>query len=62
MTRIDPVQPPHPPQVAERLDAMMPPGVPPILLFRIFVKNPGRRDPSGGYGSAGLSTARWDAG
>jgi len=38
-TRIDPIQPPYTPQVAERLDAMMPPGVPPILLFRTFVRN-----------------------
>jgi hypothetical protein len=27
-TRVDPVCPPYPPQVAERLEAMMPPGVP----------------------------------
>jgi hypothetical protein len=33
MSRIDPVQPPYSPKVAERLAAMMPPGVPPILLF-----------------------------
>lgn len=31
--RIDPVQPSYPSQIAERLEAMMPPGVPPILLF-----------------------------
>ena len=37
--RVDPVQPPYPPQVAERLEAMMPPGVPPILLFRTFARN-----------------------
>ena len=30
-TRVDPVRPPYPAHVAERLDAMMPPGVPPIL-------------------------------
>ena len=35
-TRIDPVHPPYSSDVAERLDAMMPPGVPPILLFRTF--------------------------
>jgi hypothetical protein len=38
-TRIDPVQPPYSPQVAERLDALMPPGVPPLLLFRTFARN-----------------------
>jgi len=37
--RIEPAKPPYPPQVAERLDAMMPPGLPPILLFRTFVRN-----------------------
>jgi alkylhydroperoxidase family enzyme len=37
--RVDPVQPPYPPEVAERLAAMMPPGVPPILLFRTFARN-----------------------
>jgi alkylhydroperoxidase family enzyme len=39
MTRIEPVQPPYEPDVAERLEAMMPPGVPPILLFRTFARN-----------------------
>ena len=39
MTRIEPVQPPYEPDVAERLASMMPPGVPPILLFRTFARN-----------------------
>lgn len=39
MPRIDPVEPPYEGEVAERLEAMMPPGVPPILLFRTFVRN-----------------------
>ena len=39
MPRIDPVTPPFEAEVAERLEAMMPPGVPPILLFRTFVHN-----------------------
>jgi len=39
MPRIDPVEPPYDREVARRLEAMMPPGVPPILLFRTFVKN-----------------------
>ena len=34
VARIDPACPPYPPEVAEHLDAVMPPGVPPILLFR----------------------------
>ena len=34
MTRIGPVQSPYAPEVAQRLEAMMPSGVPPILLFR----------------------------
>lgn len=37
--RIDPVQPPYSPEAAERLSAMMPPGVPPLLLFRTFARN-----------------------
>jgi hypothetical protein len=39
MPRIEPVQPPYEPEVGEQLAAMMPPGVPPIGLFRTFVKN-----------------------
>lgn len=55
MTRIDPVRPPYPPQVAERLDAMMPPGVPPILLFRTFVKNLPMTTAMSGWGGYELS-------
>jgi alkylhydroperoxidase family enzyme len=39
MARIEPVEPPYSPEVAQRLQAMMPPGVPPILLFRTFARN-----------------------
>lgn len=39
MSRIDPEQPPYSPDIQAQLDKMMPPGVPPILLFRTFVKN-----------------------
>ena len=39
MPRIDPVTPPYDVEVGERLEEMMPPGVPPIVLFRIFVRN-----------------------
>jgi alkylhydroperoxidase family enzyme len=39
MPRISPVVPPYESAVAEQLESMMPPGVPPILLFRTFVQN-----------------------
>jgi alkylhydroperoxidase family enzyme len=55
MTRIDPVQPPYPPEVAERLAAMMPPGVPPILLFRTFVRNLPMTTAMGTWGGYELS-------
>ena len=32
---------PHEPEVAERLEAMMPPGVEPLALFRTFARNLG---------------------
>jgi alkylhydroperoxidase family enzyme len=37
--RIAPLDPPHPPDVAAQLESMMPPGTPPIGLFRTFAKN-----------------------
>jgi alkylhydroperoxidase family enzyme len=37
--RIAPLSEPYAPEVAERLEAMMPPGEPPIRLFRTFVQN-----------------------
>ena len=52
MPRIDPVAPPYDPRVGERLEAMTPPGVPPILLFRTFVRNLPMAEamgPCGGY-------------
>ena len=39
MSRLQPLGPPYEPDVEERLSAMMPPGVPPILLFRTFARN-----------------------
>jgi alkylhydroperoxidase family enzyme len=39
MTRIEPLHPPYSPEAAARLEAMMPAGVPPILLFRTFARN-----------------------
>jgi alkylhydroperoxidase family enzyme len=38
--RIPPVEPPYEAEIDEELRAMMPPGVPPIALFRTFVRNP----------------------
>ena len=52
MPRIGPVEPPYEGDVRHRLEAMMPPGVPPILLFRTFVKNlpmAEAMEPWGGY-------------
>jgi len=37
--RIMPLEPPFEPAEEEQLRAMMPPGVPPIALFRTFVRN-----------------------
>src|SRR6185295_3208538 len=39
MSRITPASPPYSPEVAQQLESMMPPGVPPIGLFRTFVRN-----------------------
>jgi alkylhydroperoxidase family enzyme len=55
MPRIEPVRPPYPPEVAERLAAMMPPGVPPILLFRTFVRNLPMTAAMNGWGGYELS-------
>src|SRR5271157_1997091 len=38
--RISPLEPPFAPAIEEQLRAMMPAGVPPIALFRTFVRNP----------------------
>ena len=54
-SRIDPISPPYSRHVAERLDAMMPPGVPPILLFRTFVQNLPMTTAMRGWGSYELS-------
>jgi alkylhydroperoxidase family enzyme len=55
MPRISPVRPPFDGEVAERLAAMMPPGVPPILLFRTFVQNLPMATAMGAWGSYELS-------
>lgn len=50
MPRIGPVQPPYESDTALRLEKMMPPGVPPILLFRTFVKNIAMAEAMGTWG------------
>lgn len=39
-SRLAPLEPPYPPEVAQTLARMMPPGVPPIGLFRVLAHNP----------------------
>lgn len=55
MTRVEPLGPPYEPEVAERLEAMMPPGQPPILLFRTFVRNLPMATAMGAWGGYELS-------
>jgi alkylhydroperoxidase family enzyme len=55
MTRVDPVCPPYSPEIAEQLGAMMPPGVPPILLFRTFARNLPMTAAMSGWGRYELS-------
>jgi hypothetical protein len=55
MPRIEPVAPPYGADVGRRLEAMMPPGVPPILLFRTFVRNLPMADAMGTWGGYELS-------
>ena len=40
LNRIQPLESPYNPEVAEDLEAMMPPGIEPIKLFRILAHNP----------------------
>jgi alkylhydroperoxidase family enzyme len=55
VTRIEPVQSPYTPEVAQRLEAMMPLGAPPILLFRTFVRNLPMAEAMGEWGRYELS-------
>ena len=55
MARIEPVTPPFTPEEARRLQAMMPPGAPPILLFRTFVQNLPMAEAMGEWGHYELS-------
>ena len=38
--RIAPLDEPWEPDLAQKLEAMMPPGVPPLILFRTLARNP----------------------
>ena len=40
MTRISPAEPPYEPAIAAELERIMPPGVPPLMLFRTMAKSP----------------------
>lgn len=55
MTRIEPLSPPYSPETAAQLEHMMPPGVPPILLFRTFAKNLPMTDALRGWGGYELN-------
>lgn len=55
MSRIAPAAPPYTDEVAARLEAMMPPGVPPIGLFRTFVRNLPMATAMGSWGAYELS-------
>src|SRR5262245_23890456 len=58
--RIAPASPPWSPDVAEDMDKLMPPGLPPIGLFRTLAKNPRilRRLRKGGLLDPGRVTLR----
>ena len=40
MPRIAPAEPPYEPQIAAALERIMPPGVPPLVLFRTMARSP----------------------
>lgn len=56
MTRIAPLEAPFEPDVAGRLDKMMPGGAPPIALFRTFVRNLPMAEAMGRWGGYELSS------
>jgi alkylhydroperoxidase family enzyme len=55
MSRILPLEPPYAPEVGAQLESMMPAGVPPIALFRTFVRNLPMASAMWGWGSYELS-------
>ncbi len=56
MSRIAPLNPPFDPETAHQFEAMMPPGVPPLLLFRTAAKNLPLANGMVGWGSYYLSS------
>lgn len=40
MTRVEPLHPPYPSDIQDAFDKIMPPGVPPLLLFRTLARVP----------------------
>lgn len=56
MTRIAPLEAPYDPDVADRLERMMPAGVPPIALFRTFAHNLPMTSAMGAWGGYELSS------
>jgi alkylhydroperoxidase family enzyme len=55
MPRIEPLEAPFDADVATQVESMMPPGVPPIALFRTFVRNLPMAQAMGGWGRYELS-------
>lgn len=55
MARIEPLSPPFEPDAAGVLEQMMPPGVPPIALFRTFANNLTMTQAMHGWGGYELS-------
>ena len=55
MSRILPLEPPYAPEVGAQLESMMPAGVPPIALFRMFVRNLPMASAMWGWGGYELS-------
>ena len=56
-TRIEPLAPPYSADVEQQLTAMMPPGVPPILLFRTVAKNLAMATAMRGWGGYELGSS-----
>jgi alkylhydroperoxidase family enzyme len=55
VSRIPPLEPPFAPEVGTHLAAMMPPGAPPIGLFRMFARNLPMTTAMHGWGTYELS-------
>jgi alkylhydroperoxidase family enzyme len=53
--RVAALEPPYSPEIAAQLTRMMPPGKPPIALFRTFVRNFPMTEAMNGWGSYELS-------